>query len=177
MAKKGMNLQYKKAKRERKNNNVKEETNESLGVVKTVVGVLVFLLVCYLLVLGMEKLGLFEQGYTAPVKGETEIDYEYIPVGTVFNRTEKEYFVLFDNYDGKNQDVYVNYILDSDDKKVVYKVDMSLKENEKYKSEQSNPKAKNPTELKINDITLIKIKNGKIEKYVTGSEKIEEYLK
>ena len=58
----------------------------------------------------------------------------------------------------------------------VYKVDMSKEENSKYKSESANKNAKNVSELKINDITLIKITNGKISSYIIGRESIEEYL-
>ena len=53
---------------------------------------------------------------------------------------------------------------------------MSKKENSKYKSDTANNKAKNVNELKINDITLIKITNGKISSYIIGRESIEEYL-
>jgi hypothetical protein len=49
--------------------------------------------------------------------------------------------------------------------------------NSKYKNEESNPKAQKVEDLKINDITLIKITKGKNVKYITGSENIEEFLK
>ena len=63
--------------------------------VKVFIGVGIFLGLMYLCVVGMEKLGVFMAGYTAPTK-ETKIDYEYINVGTVFNRPDKVYYVLFD---------------------------------------------------------------------------------
>ena len=102
MAKNNMKLKYKAQKRER---NKKEEVtfkDQVLSVVKTVLGIAVFLGVCYGCVIGMEKLGLFEKGYTKPEKESATIDTKYIAMGNVFNRSDKEYYVLFDNY----QDTY-----------------------------------------------------------------------
>ena len=176
MAKNSMKLQYKNKKRERKNKLQNTSSSDELtqGVL-TVIGVIAFLGVSYLIMIVMKNAGFFDAGYIKPSKGETTISYEYIPVGTLFNRTESEYLVLFDNYGDNTKDVYINYLLDKG-KTPAYKVDMSLKENEKYNSTEANPKAKNPNEIKINDMTLIKIKKGKIDKYITGSENIEEYL-
>ena len=61
----------------------------------------------------------------------------------------------------------------SNKKLPVYKVDMSKSENALFKSEESNPKAKDASELKINDVTVIKFKNNKIAEYITGVENIE----
>ena len=177
MAKKGMQIKYKSKKRERNKNNVEVNKIDSVkSFSKTLIGVIIFLGVMYLCAFGMQKLGVFEAGYTKPSKEETKIDYEYINVGTVFNRNESEYYVLFDNFEnGYSSDSYVNYLLTK--KKPVYKVDMSKKENQSVKGKEANKKASNSNELSINDITLIKIKNGKIDKYIVGSEDIEEYLK
>ena len=73
MAKKGMNIRYKSRKRER-NKYVDTSSDTSLksfGI--TIISVLLFLAVMYLLVLGMKKLNVLERGYT---KGESskEID-------------------------------------------------------------------------------------------------------
>ena len=54
---------------------------------------------------------------------------------------------------------------------------MSDLNNNKYASEESNPKVQKVEDLKINGITLIKIQKGKNVKYITGSEEIEKYLK
>ena len=86
MAKNKMQIKYKTQKRVR-NKDKKEETTEdtikSFGY--TLLGVFIFMGVCYLIVLGMKSLGVFDAGYTAPVKENTEFDYEFIPIGTVFN--------------------------------------------------------------------------------------------
>ena len=180
MAKKSMNMKVKSVKREKNKNKEPERTtkDEAKSFALTLVGVLVFLGLCYLGVLGMQALGVFDKGYTAPNKGETEISHEFISIGTVFNREIDTYYVLFDNYESEyTKDAYINYLVDYELKEKVYKVDMNDLNNSKYKSEESNPKAQKVEDLKINDITLIKITKGKNVKYITGSENIEEFLK
>lgn len=177
MAKKSMNIKYKSRKRER---NKYDPTMNKKDTIKSgitlLISVLLFLGLMYLGVLGMEKLGTFEEGYTAPSK-ETAIDYENIKGSTVFTRSEKTYYVMFDDYSSNfSYDNYISSLLKKE-KTRVYKVDLSLKENSKYVSSKSNKKATRESELKINGRTLIKIVDGKIKDYIEGSTKIEEYLK
>ena len=62
----------------------------------------------------MEKIGLFEAGYKKPEREETTIDYEFIDIGTVFNRDENTYYVLFDNYENSiSSDSYISTDLKS----------------------------------------------------------------
>lgn len=179
MAKKSMQIKYKTQKRERNKKNVEVTPKESAtSFIKTLCGVLIFIGIMYLMMVGMKALGLFEAGYTKPSKEAVTISYEFIPASTVFNRSDSEYYVLFDNYKSNyTSNNYINSLLLNDKSKVVYKVDMSLKENEFVKGEKENTKARNVNELSINGVTLIKIKNGVISEYISGSDKIEEYLK
>lgn len=175
MAKNKMQIKYKRAKRER-NKNKEEVTfkDEVVSFVKTLGIVIVFVGVLYLGVLGLKGLGVFEKGYTKPTR-ETTISYEYILIGTVFNRIEKEYYVIFDDFE---KDLHANISdIVSNKNLPVYKVDMSKNENALFKSEESNPKAKDASELKINDVTVIKFKNNKIVEYITGVENIEAKFK
>ena len=96
-------------------------------------------------------------------------------IGNVFNRDEKNYLVLFDNYKNYKVNSYINSLIKNSDE-TVYKVDMSLSENASHISDESNKNATSSEELRINDVTLIKISKGKIVKYLTGSEEIESYL-
>lgn len=180
MAKKTMNMRVKSVKRERKNKNKVQgnEGNELKSLLYTMVGVLVFLGFSYLGILGMQALGVFDKGYTAPIKNETAINHDFISIGTVFNREIDTYYVLFDNFESDyTKDAYINYLLDYKTDIKVYKVDMNDLNNSKYISEEANPNVQKVNDLKINGITLIKISNGKNVKYITGSDKIEEYLK
>lgn len=176
MAKNNMGIKYKRPKRER--NKVNYSMNETDGFKKffiVLASVLAFIGLVYLGVLGLEKLGVFEAGYTKPSKEATEISTEYIMIGTVFNRPEKDYIVIFDDY-SKNRNPYVNSLAENN-KLRAYKVDMSKPENAKYASDTSNANVKKDSELKINDVTMIRITKGKVSKYITGADKIEEYLK
>ena len=177
MAKNKMKLKYKTQKRERNKKVETTKMDEAIIVLKNITGILVFLGIAYLCVWGMTKLGLFEKGYTAPEKEAATIDTDYITVGSVFNRKDNTYYVIFDNYqDSYVKDNYIDTLLKSKSNMKVYKVDMGQNENKKFISEEENPKATNPSELKIKDITLIKIVKGKIDKYISGSDAIEAYL-
>ena len=177
MAKKGMNIRYRSRKRERNKFNPTMNTNDSIrNFGMTLLYVALFLGVFGLLVFGMNKMGVFQRRYEAPAKEEAKIDYENIPIGTVFNRAEKEYYVLFDNYRSNvTSDQYINQLL-KDSSIRVYKVDMNKKANAKFIGEQANKKASKASDLSINDITLIKISNGRISSYFVGSEEIEKHL-
>ena len=176
MAKKNMQIRYKKQKRERNKKEEITKDDQIKSIIKTVAIVLVFIGIMYLMMLGLEKLGVFEMGYTAP-SHETEFSYEYIKVGTVFNRSDSTYYVLFDDYSNNiSSNTYLDNTISSKLDSPVYKVDMSKGQNAKYKGENPNKDAKEPSELQINDITLIRINNGRIDMYLTGSEEIEEFV-
>lgn len=179
MAKYKMNLRTKAPKRERNKQVTEVKAVEQFkSFAYTLIGVLAFIGVMALMVFGMQKAGLFEKGYTRPTKEETTIDYEYIAIGTILNREENTYYVLFDNYESNyTNDNYINGLLSKQKNYRVYKVDMSKPENAKYLSKEENKDAKEVNDLKINGITLIKVSNGKIATYVSGIDKIEEYLK
>lgn len=176
MTKNTMKLKYKPAKRE-KNKKVEVE-NDFKSIIRTMIIVLITIGVMYLLMLGMEKLGVFQRGYTRPDKGETEVSQTFINIGTVFNRDNDEYYVLFDNYESDyTQSTYINYLIDKEEDIKVYKVDMSKNENKKYASEEENDDAQSVEDLKINGVTLIKIEDHENVRYISGREDIEEYLK
>ena len=173
-----MNLKYKSPKRERKNKDEEQQKeNEIKNTVKLICGVIIFIGLAYLLVLGMEKLGIFEAGYTAPEKEPAEVGYVYITGGMVFNRPEKTYYVLFDDFTNTfTYDIYVDGLLQDQKDYRVYKVDMGKDGNGQYKSEESNQNPTNPSELKIKGVTLIKITNGKVAKSLEVNEAIEAFF-
>ena len=130
MSKNNMGIKYKRPKRERnKTNHSMNEADGFKNFFIVLASVLVFIGIVYLGVLGLEKLGVFEAGYTKPSKEATEISTEYIMIGTVFNRPEKDYIVIFDDY-SKNINPYVNSLAENY-KLRAYKVDMSKSENSK----------------------------------------------
>ena len=176
MAKKNMQIKYKAKKRERNKKEEVTKKDEIKSAAKTILTVLIFIGVMYLMMLGLEKLGAFQAGYNAP-SHTTELDYEYINVGTVFTRSDRTYYVLFDDYSNNiSSNTYVNEVIKDKLSDPVYKVDMSKGINSKYKSDTPNENANKSSELQISDITLIRIKDGRLDMYLTGDDKIEEYL-
>lgn len=100
-----------------------------------------------------------------------------IILGNVLNQKEKEYYVLV--YDFK--DKFVEFFEDLKEKYhnpsiPIYESNIKDGLNRSYISKDSNPKATSLAELKISKETLIKIKDGKIEKIIEGPEKIRQEL-
>lgn len=164
-------------KQKRKVNYQTEEQKEVvyflavLAVVVVLIGIVYFLSKTFV----MDQ-SLFEVNYNPGT-----VDYERAIVGTVFNRPEKEYYVMA--YHEKDEKaVYYSTLssLYSKEEKAlkVYHVDLDNDLNaDAYISEgESNPKAKKVSDLKLKDLTLMRIKDGKIVKYLEKIEDIEKEL-
>lgn len=116
-----------------------------------------------------------------------KINYDRISIGTLLNRPESEYYVMIYNTNDSNAIVYstllTQYMSKSSEKDYIkiYYCDLENKINSNYynvnNDNKSNPDAKKISELDLGDITLIKVKNGKIIKYVEDYNKIESILK
>ena len=104
---------------------------------------------------------------------EPTIQYDEILADSTFTMKDKEYFVLFYDFDGPEA-VYFETMFNeyaSDKEHHIYKVDLSNALNQKYiATDKSNKTAKNASQLKIKNenATLIKIKKGKIVEYTEG---------
>ncbi len=152
-------------------------TDETMSFFKTIFIVFSCFLLIYGFVVVLNKKGVFDKGYEAPQKKVAEISYEYILAGTTFNKLDKEYYVVFDRFGSEKENIFLKYILDSTSIEIpIYKVNMNLKINEKYFSDTSNQKVQKVSDLKIKDVTLIKIKNGKNILYLDDIEKIKTEL-
>lgn len=117
-----------------------------------------------------------------PEKVEAEIQYLEILGDNTFTMSEKEYYVLFYDFEGPEA-VYYDYLFNqynATEGNVIYKVDLSNGFNKKFIAEdKTNKKAKKAGDLKVKDATLIKIKKGKNVSYIEGSSQViaEELLK
>lgn len=152
---------------------------EIISFIKIAIGVGLVVLVVFGATISMNKLGVFDEGYTKPERGEIIISYEDATIGTIFNRPDTEYYVVFDNFT-ENPNQYLTSILfrysSIEDGLPIYRVDMSNGFNKKYSGEQGNPSAQKVEDVKINGVTLIKIVNGKNVKYIEGTTNIENEL-
>ena len=113
-----------------------------------------------------------------------EIDYNTLSIGMLLNRPEKEYYVII--YDAENPDaILYSAMINKYDAKTsklkLYYCDLGNALNNKYynvgSDNKSNPNATGIDELDLGDLTLIKVKDGKITKYVENIDEIKQILK
>jgi len=115
-----------------------------------------------------------------------EINYDIVSVGTLLNRPYDEYYVLVYNSDDSKAMLYTallnRYIQNTNDKDYVkiYHCDLKNKLNSNYynvnNDNKSNANVTKTEEFDFSDLTLIKVNNGKITKYIEKYEKIKEIL-
>ena len=167
-------------KKQKKRINYQTEEQKEMLHFLIVLGVIVILVIGVYFLSKMFILdnSLFEVNYTPGT-----VNSERAIVGTIFNRPEKEYYVMV--YDeSSSQAVYYsalssNYVKKQDKALPVYRVDLNSELNQSYyvgKDGKSNSKATKVSELKFKDLTLLKISNGKISKYLEDEESIKKEL-
>ena len=115
------------------------------------------------------------------------INYDKLSIGMLLNRPYNDYYVLI--YDTENDDAVLystmlsKYMRNNSDENYIkiYFCDLNNSLNNKYYNvngdNKSNPSAKTISELDLGDITLIRVQDGNISKYVEGYENIKEILK
>lgn len=91
-----------------------------------------------------------------------------------FDQNKDEYMVIFfyGNDVSDELDSAITTYDSSNNKIKLYKVNVSDVINKFVLSEQQNSKATNYNELKINDVTLITIKNNEITSYVVTEDEV-----
>lgn len=123
---------------------------------------------------------------TNKTNGYTAIDSTKITFNSLLNRPEDEYYVLATKeslYNSLSSDanyinIYNSYLKDyskKDNSLMVYRVNLDDALNKNYIADSSKI-SDDLSKLKLNDETLFKIKNGKIEEYYIGNTKIIEAL-
>lgn len=110
------------------------------------------------------------------------IDYDKVSVGTMLNKSDEEYYVIV--YDGEDSEaVYYSAIvttyMQKDKNLPVYFCDLGNRFNKDYyvrENGTSNKNAKTVEEFAFGKLTLVKVKNGKIDKYIESLDTIKEEL-
>ena len=109
-----------------------------------------------------------------------QVNYDVAIMGSLLNRPYDEYYAVI--YDTTGDYVYdmsslITAYKEVKNAKHVYTIDLSNKLNkEYYDPENENPKAKKLSEIKLGDMTLIKVKNGYINMNFTDLEKMKKEL-
>lgn len=175
-----------KKKNIKKNNSKKEvakkidniESNaekQMFTVLKIVFVVLVFLSAFYLLTLLIVSDGNEDDDETV----ETAIQYEEILAGSSLTMNDSEYLVVYYDFSDTGLSDLSSAIstYNSIGTLRIYTVDMSNGFNSKYvSSDKSNVEPKSAADLSIKGSTLIKIKDGKVEEYIEGTDEVISYL-
>lgn len=162
-----------------KNNKKKQEEFDIKGLVIVFSVLLAIVIIIYLLTLGAQKIGLFDEGYYKPEVATPVINYDKILSGTIFNREESEYYVLIYDFE-KESNIYYEGLASlynkKEDKIKLYLVDLSDEMNKNIIGEDSNKNAQSVNELSVKDGTLIKIVNGNNANYLESKEEITNEL-
>ena len=111
---------------------------------------------------------------------EGTINYDVAIVGNMLNRPNTEYYVIAFNGEEAEAIYYntlVNKYMQNEKALKVYYVDTENELNKKYVAENEESKSTSFTsldKLKLGNITLIKVKNGKVSNYITSVDSIKK---
>mgnify|MGYP004469516031 CR=1 FL=1 len=111
---------------------------------------------------------------------EGQIDYSKVTVGTMLNKSDETYYVIVYNSEDIQSPIYstiASKYSENEKSLPIYTCDLANTLNKDYVAqEESNPKATKIEELAFKEFTLLKIKNGKINKYIEGLDSIRSEL-
>lgn len=165
-------------------NKVTYRTSEQDEMIKFVIVILVVLLCVggiYLFTRAFVTKDLFKDDTnTAETVKEGTVNYDVAIMGQLLNRPYKQYYAVI--YDSTGDYAYDMYSLVTSytalkEHKHIYTIDLSNELNKAYYDvENVNTKAKTVAEMKVGDITLVKVKDGKIEKIIVDYAKMQKEL-
>lgn len=169
-----------------KRNKINYATTSEQEEIKKLIIVILVVLVCvggiYLLTRAFVTKDLFtsKENETEEVASGT-VNYDVAIMGQILNRPYDEYYVaIYNSVEGdyvSDMALLVYGYTNKDKHLHMYTVDLSNTLNKDYYDpEKVNTKAKKLADIKVGDITLLKIKNGKIVKYIVDYSKMEKEL-
>jgi hypothetical protein len=173
MNKKQMIKEQKKIKKEKKDaERMFNDDKEIYNVFKIALGVIIFLVVSYIVVnIFKGNLNVFNKK-NIPIES---IDNTMVIAGTMFNKSESEYYVLaFDMKDEINT-YYDALVSNYRGDKTLYKLDLSSGLNSSFISDKTVI-SNDLTKLKLSGPTLLVIKGNNIVNSYTNEEDITKYL-
>jgi len=105
------------------------------------------------------------------------INYDVTALGAMFTRPYDEYYVFI--YSSQHRRANLFQIItatfrENEDSIKLYYADLNSPFNQSFHAEESNPNATSALDLKVGDVTLIKIRNGKVVSFI---EDIDEIVK
>lgn len=155
--------------------NFRGEDKEVSRAIKIVVGVVLTFALIYLLA------ALFTGEINLKKEKESEPTIQYVEIlaERTFKQKDSDYFVLYYDFEDEATVGLFDTVFESlKETASAYKVDLSKKFNANYLVEDSknvDTTPENLEELKVKNPTLIRIKDGKVDKFVNGVENIKNY--
>ena len=111
---------------------------------------------------------------------EGTINYTMTLIGSMLNKPEEEYYVIIYNADDIRSVYYSGLISNynrNEDALTVYYANLANELNKKfYAPDNMNLETTNISDLRVGDLTLIKVESGKIAKIFESEEDIAEKL-
>ena len=153
-----------------------DSTTEAKRFIFILLGIIVLVLIIY----GISKIFVKDDNSSTRVTTTGEINYDIITVGTMFNKVDSEYYVMIYDEENPSAVLYstiINEYLAKTDSLNVYFCNLGNKLNSNYyvgSDGKSNPKATTIDNLALGDLTLVRIKNGKIVKYIEELDSIKK---
>lgn len=167
-------------KKEKNRKYVTEEQAEIKRFIFVLVGLIIIIVGIYFFTRAFITKDLFNK--TSDVKyTEGQINYDVAIVGNMLNRPLTEYYIMA--FAGTSTQVnYYNTVvskyLNEENALKVYYIDLDNALNKDYvaKDEKASTTFKSIDELKFGEITLLKVKNGKVTKFITNVDDIKNEL-
>ncbi len=158
-----------------------EEQKEIKKFIMVLVGLIIIIIGIYFFTRAFVTKDLFkdktsEKEYTTGV-----INYDVAIVGNMLNKPQAEYYVLAYNSENTQSGYYQTIAskYKSNEKALkVYTLDLNNALNKSYvgTEEDKSTKFTSLEELKFGEVTLMKIKNGKVSKFITNIDNIKKEL-
>jgi len=157
---------------------VRNENSEFDSMFKILFGVLLVFFTVYV------GYAIYNGDFAKTKKEEKPVEFQdiFILAGSTFNMDKDEYYVMYydlsDEYSTAMGLLYEGYVNSGSGIKM-YLVDLENKFNHPYmlkEGEKLNSKPKDISEFKVENPTLVKIKNKNIVEFMVGREKISKYL-
>lgn len=169
-----------KTKRIKTEKHQTEEQNEIIRFVRILVIIIILVLGVYLFTRIFVTKDLFNKDKEPDTVTPGTINYNVTNIGSMFNKNEKEYYVMLYNSKDVNAVYYSGLITTyqrNEDAIKIYFADLNNELNKKYVSEENeNVNTSDLTTFKVGDLALLKIKEGQISKSLTSEEDIASEL-
>lgn len=136
---------------------------------KKIITTFIIILLIILIFYGITSFVINKQNKKEAENTNTEIQYSEILIGNMYQRAEKEYYVLVELESDYSKLYASTYNYQQNGNIKLYTANLNNAMNKKYLSEESNFDNRFPI---YKESTLLKIENGNIVQYYEGTEEI-----